>query len=197
MKVIHSENVAVLDYPFHQKLQEDLLPLIRNHHFQDVGHTNVKAKHTEWDWQQNHSQVIKFKAWILNEVRKEFGKFACIGEKEDKLEVVNFWANIYNKGDYAVPHMHLPCYVSFAYFLKSKWYHPSLVFSHHGESVRPKDGRIVIFPSWVYHHVRKHRFAEQRITLSGNVAILKDWENPDPYLLKNGLTGPRGAYGPL
>ncbi len=182
MKVIHCENVVVCDYPFHQKLQEDLLPLIKYHHFVDIGHTNVRAQHTEWDWQKNHTQVIKFKGWILNEVKTHFPNFSMLNEKNSEIRINNFWGNIYNKGDYAKSHNHLPCYVSFAYFLKTKWYHSSLVFSDKGEKVRPQDGRIVIFPSFLRHHVEKHRFADQRITLSGNVVILKDWDNPDPHL---------------
>ena len=38
------------------------------------------------------------------------------------MRLVNFWANIYNKGDYTKTHMHMPFYFSFVYFLKSKCY---------------------------------------------------------------------------
>ena len=177
MKVNHITPINILDYPYHQKLKDDLLPLLKYHHFKDLGHTNVKATHTEWDWQKDHTQVKKIKLWVLNEAKKN-SHHAAIDEKQaSELRVVNFWANVYNKGDYANMHTHIPSYISFSYFLKSKWYYPSLVFTDSMKKVRPKEGRVVIFPSYLRHHVSKHKFTPQRITLSGNIAIVKQWSN--------------------
>ena len=88
-----------------------------------------------------------------------------------RIQCLNFWANVYEKGDYAESHDHKPHDFSFAYFLKSKWYDSPLVFTESGKRIRPKEGKYVIFPSYLLHHVPKNRYNHQRITLSGNLLI--------------------------
>ena len=58
-----------------------------------------------------------------------------------------------------------------AYFVKSKWYYPPLVFTDSGKRIRPKEGTFVAFPAYLMHHVPKHRYNDTRITLSGNLTI--------------------------
>ena len=89
----------------------------------------------------------------------------------DFNDVVGNWANIYYKGDYTISHNHQDFTMgfSFAYFLKSEWYHPPFVFTNSGKKIKSKEGTYVIFPNHVNHHVPKNRFKETRITLSGNI----------------------------
>ena len=47
----------------------------------------------------------------------------------------------------------------------------ALVFSDSGKRIRPKEGKYVIFPGYLKHHVPKHRYTDTRITLSGNFTI--------------------------
>ena len=79
--------------------------------------------------------------------------------------------HLYYKGDYAIPHCHRPNDFSFAYFVKAKWYDSPLIFVDSGKRIRPKEGRYVIFPAYLKHHVPKHRYNDTRITLSGNLTI--------------------------
>ena len=60
---------------------------------------------------------------------------------------------------------------SFAYFVKAKWYHAPFILSDSGKMIRPKEGKYVIFPSYLMHHVPKHRYNDTRITLSGNCSV--------------------------
>ena len=83
----------------------------------------------------------------------------------------DFWVNVYSKGEYAVPHAHEPALYSFAYFLNSKWYDSPLIFSDSGKKIRPKEGKFVVFPSYLKHHVPKHRYDHNRITISGNFTV--------------------------
>ena len=39
------------------------------------------------------------------------------------------------------------------------------------EKIRPKEGRYLIFPAHLKHHVPKHRYKDTRITLSGNFSV--------------------------
>jgi uncharacterized protein (TIGR02466 family) len=40
-----------------------------------------------------------------------------------------------------------------------------------GERVRPKSGRMVMFPSWVMHQVRPYRGTAERISIAFNLTV--------------------------
>ncbi len=57
-------------------------------------------------------------------------------------------------------------------------YAPLLAFAGPGglsvgatETIRPKAGRIVIFPAWLYHQVRPYRGGGQRISIAFNLSL--------------------------
>jgi Rps23 Pro-64 3,4-dihydroxylase Tpa1-like proline 4-hydroxylase len=168
----HLFPVCIGDYPFAKDLKEELSPMLENYPDKQDRKTNVKATMTEWDIKS--PQINKFKVYILNELNKFLGtKTANAFKVRYQLRYINCWANIYNKGDYTIKHDHFPCYWSFVYFLETKWYHSSLKFSDSGKGIRPKEGRFVFFPGYVWHHVNEHKFKEQRITLSGNLDMVE------------------------
>ena len=183
MKVNHHAQIVVNDYPYATQLNELVSPLLENYSG-GVGSTNVKATHTEWDWEPNkqiypeaNAEINKLKVYLINEVYTYFMTYLYGKPQSSKykntVKIPHFWGNIYEKGDYAQVHHHDSMWTrfSFAYFVKSKWYHSPFVFTDNKKRIRPKEGRYVIFPSYVRHHVPKHRFNEQRITLSGNMCI--------------------------
>ncbi len=189
IKVQQITNVWEGMYPFHQKLRDELIPILNNYSDQQDNRTNVKATHTEWDFQADNLYVKKLKKYILNEI-DTYCPLSTILDKENiNLCVHEMWGNIYNKGDHTVNHHHLPHNYSFLYFLKAKWYHPSLVFRpssldrrYHKldpiilpTKIRPREGKFLIFPSYLRHEVPIHRFKEQRITLSGNIRLADPW----------------------
>ena len=106
------------------------------------------------------------------EVERYFKPGSMSGGGRKRLKVDNFWANVYKKGDYATSHSHKPHDFSFAYFVKAKWYDSPLVFTDSGKRIRPKEGRFVCFPAYLKHHVPKHRYRDERITLSGNISTI-------------------------
>ena len=173
MEVISVKHKAVIikgEYQFADKVKREVLSLLRTAN--NIGHTNVKAFHTEWDWEPDNITFRNLKSYIREEVEKEFQPGASQGSRIP-IRVGSFWANVYYKGDYAQPHDHKPSDFSFAYFVKSKWYYPPLVFPDSGKRIRPKEGTFVAFPGYLTHHVPKHRYNNTRITLSGNLSIDK------------------------
>ena len=172
MEVISVKHKAVIikgEYQFADKVKREVLSLLRTAN--NIGHTNVKAFHTEWDWEPDNITFRNLKSYIREEVEKEFQPGATQGDKKIPIRVGAFWANVYYKGDYAQPHDHKPSDFSFAYFVKAKWYYPPLVFPDSGKRIRPKEGTFVIFPSYLKHRVPRHRYNDTRITLSGNLDI--------------------------
>ena len=173
---VKSDNFVIRgEYPFHKQLKEELLPLLKNYPDQQNRSTNVQATMTEYKWDPKSDRLKRLKECIIaeaysHEICQDL-KITC----SFKLEVDEFWANIYNKGDYTNVHNHLgfESGFGFVYFLKTKWYHPSLVFSESGKKMKSKEGTYIIFPKNLMHHVPKNRFDETRITLSGNLIIKK------------------------
>tara|TARA_B100000287_G_C20366985_1_gene676203 strand:+ start:189 stop:722 length:534 start_codon:yes stop_codon:yes gene_type:complete len=170
MKVIHNAEVIVGDYQFADSLKKEVLSLLKT--AQTIGHTNVKASlHTAFDWEPDNLQFRNLRAYIREQIEKVFKPGATADGCRAHLNSVDFWGNVYEKGDYAKSHCHKPHDYSFAYFVQSKWYYSPLVFTYSGKKIRPKEGRYVIFPSFLKHHVPEHRYKGKRITLSGNYRV--------------------------
>ena len=173
MEVKHNAQVLVGEYPFADKVQNEVFSLLRRGVAaipQD--NSNVKATlHSGWDWEPDNITFRNLKGFIREEIERYFKPGAMSDGGRDPLKIGNFWVNVYEKGDYARSHCHKPHDFRFAYFVKSKWYYPPLVFSDSGKLVRPQEGRFVAFPAYLKHHVPKHRYNDTRITLSGNLTI--------------------------
>ena len=177
MKVKHYADILVGDYQFADKVKSEVLAALKGCNPVPTDHSNVKASlHTEWDWEPNNITFRNLKAFIREEIERFYQPGAMSDKTRASVQCVNFWANVYEKGDYAQSHEHKPFDFSFAYFVKAKWYHAPLVFTDSGKRIRPKEGTFVAFPAYLMHHVPKHRYNDTRITLSGNLTIKRSLE---------------------
>ena len=179
MNLVSVKNNALIlvgNYQFADKVKSEVLSLLKVCNTIPQNNSNVKASiHTEWDWEPDNITFRNLKEYIREEIEKHYKPGAMSGGGRNLLKCGNFWANVYKKGDYAQSHSHKPNDFSFAYFVKSKWYHPSLVFTDSGKRIRPKEGTFVAFPAFLKHHVPKHRYNDTRITLSGNLELIKKY----------------------
>ena len=172
MKVKHYAKILVGEYQFSDKVKEQVLSCLKTCNPIPPNNSNVKASiHTEWDWEPDNITFRNLKSFIREEIEKHFRPGAMSTGSRKWIYCKSLWGNVYEKGDYAQSHCHKPFDFSFAYFVKSKWYYPPLVLTESGKRIRPKEGRYVIFPSYLMHHVPKHRYKDTRITLSGNLVI--------------------------
>ena len=175
MKVIsvkHKADIIKGEYQFADKVKSEVLSLLKVCNPIPQDNSNVKASiHTEWDWKLDNITFRNLKAYIREEIEKYYKPGGTSSGTREYLIDKNFWANVYEKGDYAQSHCHKPYDFSFAYFVKSNWYDSPLVFSDSGKRIRPKEGTFVAFPAYLMHHVPQHRYNDTRITLSGNFTI--------------------------
>ena len=172
ISVKHNADVIKGEYLFADKVKSEVLRLLKVCNTIPHNSSNVKAStHTEWNWESENITFKNLKEYIREEIEKHYKPGAMSGGGRNPLKCGNFWANVYKKGDYAQPHCHKPNDYSFAYFVKSKWYDSPLVFTDIGKRIRPKEGTFVAFPSYLMHHVPKHRYNDTRITLSGNLVV--------------------------
>tara|TARA_R100000008_G_C3496803_1_gene121580 strand:+ start:70 stop:624 length:555 start_codon:yes stop_codon:yes gene_type:complete len=170
--VKHSAGIILDDYQFADKVKEQVLLSLRFSHPVPQDHSNVKASHhTDWDWEPNNSTFRNLKSYIKEKIDQTFNPGSTSDGGRCLIYCSTFWANVYEKGDYARPHCHKPAHYSFAYFVKAKRHHAPLIFTDSGKRIRPKEGMFVAFPAYLKHHVPKHRYSDTRITLSGNFEI--------------------------
>jgi uncharacterized protein (TIGR02466 family) len=109
----------------------------------------------------------------------------------NKQRVVAMWAIINKKNSYNVKHNHQNCYLSSAYYIKKPensgditFYDPKEVktyrfpeverntsYSAESITVKPKEGDLLIFPSYLYHDVGVNLSDEERVVVSFNIDI--------------------------
>ena len=168
VKITADHKIFVLDnYQRQNLLLEDLGDYFENYQDCQNRETNVKATMPEWRLDIPSQEYIELKNTILS-VAKNLNLYW-----NSPFEIDTIWANIYRKGDFTQSHDHEPQRYSFVYFLKSKPNFSPLVFENKGlrkkKTIKPIEGRIVIFPGFIKHSVPRHNHDETRITLSGNL----------------------------
>ena len=163
--------ILILDYPNHKELKEEILPVLKNYKDVQNKETNVKATMTEWHI--SSLQIEYLKMFTLSHANKFLWH-------NPNCQFLDFWANIYRKGEYAIWHDHVPDHLAMVYFLKSKRYYSPLCFQSFGFNKRifPKEGRLVIFPAHLKHNVPEHKYNGTRITLAGNIVATKYGNRP-------------------
>ena len=168
------ENLHVLieHHPYAKSLNKKLLETSKEYHFsrdffnEDGGPSNVRALQTLGIVK---SEVLSM--WILSLIRNE--PFLRIPQK---ISMEQMWMVKYNKGDFTQWHHHKPAFMSFVYFVKTPRGSSPLVFTTSGKRIKAEEGKVVIFPGSMKHHVPKNR-CDGRIVLAGNVVpgqLLKD-----------------------
>ena len=172
ISVKHKADIIKGEYQFADKVKSEVLSLLKVCNPISQNNSNVKASiHTEWDWEPDNITFRNLKNYIREEIEKIYHPGTMSDGDRQYLKYKNFWANVYKKGNYAQSHCHKPHDFSFAYFVKSKWYHSPLILTDSGKRIRPKEGTFVAFPAYLMHHVPQHRYNDTRITLSGNLEI--------------------------
>ena len=142
--------------------------------------TNLKCiMSSYWIW--NESKVFNS---LLGNIHKII--ISQYGEDTQTLEMINAWSAIYKEGNYSVSHNHRPNSFSFVYYLKSNGTTP-LIFEDCNFRINPLDDLLLIFPSYLNHHVPKHIGQEDRICIAGNLDC-KSTEDNKQYKFANSQT---------
>jgi hypothetical protein len=89
----------------------------------------------------------------------------------NELMLNSLWAQYYPKGAFQSSHSHLPCHWSFVFFVNCPKGSSPLVFGEEDVSIDPEPSKLLIFPSWVRHHVPFNE-GENRSIVAGNFFYL-------------------------
>ena len=161
-------SIIIENYPFHKSLNDRIikdsenLAWTRDIYNTDGGLTNVRALQTfKIDSSKN---VKRVEDWAISLIRQSmYGN-----NSGTKFVSIDTWMTNYSKDDFTVSHQHNPSTYAFDYFLKCPKGSSPLVFTTSGKKIKAEEGKIVIFPGNVLHHVPKNK-CEGRMTLAGNI----------------------------
>lgn len=137
--------------------------------------TNVKADMT--DWNMTSQPLFKQITDRVEDVVQEW--YWTRAGVQLLTNVSACWGAVYRKGDFAVPHSHLPDSYSFVYYPKVEAGCSPLMFK--GYTYEPKEGYGIIFPSYLDHMVQPETLDSIRVVVAGNLEA-KAYRDPHPAL---------------
>jgi len=168
VKIKTESNIFIGQYPRHYELKSEIALKLEEYDDVQNRQSNVIATVTEWNI--SSFEISNLKDYIIDILNLQY---PFVKQKNRKFYFPEFWGNIYRKGDYTIKHDHLFSCFSIVYFLKSKPNYSPLIFSQSRTKIKPTEGRLIIFPSYIQHEVPVHTSNDTRITLSGNIEIIK------------------------
>ena len=151
--------------------------------------SNINGWHSE-NFNLKDEEVVFFINTISIKIKKAMEDMGW-DLKKNKIEIPNIWSIINKRGSSNAMHIHSNSYISAAYYVKAPekcgdivFYDPrqsrlirkpkiSKLNSLNGEEVniKPTDGLLVLFPSYLYHSVNENLSNEERIVISFNVDL--------------------------
>ena len=154
-----------------------------------INKSNVKGWHSQ-DFDLNNNETQKFIAFILPAIEQVMTDMNW--EKQKQISKINnMWAIVNTGGSGNLRHQHGNSTLSGAYYVRAPinsgdivFYdpRPAPVYSHPNvtepnllnaqvNGISPKEGALVLFPSYLDHSVNENKSSEERIVISFNIKI--------------------------
>jgi len=162
--------INTLMFPHHDENVKNWTADIKNRGDSMGRKTNLKCDMTKFDdllHDKNYNILKDFILWSSNMLQ-------AFNPEAHYLEMSDLWGAVYNQGDEAIAHHHLPAVISFVYYLKADPILSSpLLFPtvNNGFMIRPTSGLIVMFPGYLEHYVPPQQQENERIVLAGNLTL--------------------------
>tara|TARA_B100000287_G_scaffold375839_1_gene376590 strand:+ start:64 stop:591 length:528 start_codon:yes stop_codon:yes gene_type:complete len=160
--MILKEKLEVLVYrhPYFESLNQKLMSEFKLLTYSNSYKTNVKAIMSEWDIEFPSLHLLN--QWVVSLISNSIPGYGYT------YTVLDRWVSWYKKGDYTIKHRHVPAPFSYVYFVKTPRGSSPLIFTHSRKRIKAEEGKLIIFPGCVEHHVPKNR-CDDRIVVAGNV----------------------------
>ncbi len=154
-----------------------------------INKSNIKGWHSK-DFNLNENEPQKFITFILPAIEQVMIDMNWEKQKQT-AKINNMWAIINTGGAANLRHQHGNSSISGAYYVRAPknsgdivFYdpRPAPVYSHPNvtnpnflnaqvNAVNPKEGALVLFPSFLDHSVNENRSNNERIVISFNIKI--------------------------
>tara|TARA_B100000287_G_scaffold259429_1_gene244026 strand:- start:210 stop:725 length:516 start_codon:yes stop_codon:yes gene_type:complete len=167
MKVHEVAKIHTEFYPFAEKLNPILHEIIiKRSYREDMG-----AIMTDW----NIFDIPEFQKIgdFATNIIRGWSRDIYTPARKHGLRLNNLWGQWYRKGDYQVSHAHQPNQWSFVYYVNVPKGSSPLVFTESRKKIYPREGMILIWPSWIRHEVPPNK-CEGRSIIAGNYYYLNE-----------------------
>ncbi len=154
-----------------------------------ISKSNVKGWHSK-DFNLNEKEPQSFISFILPVIEQVMNDMNWEKEKQT-AKINNMWAIINTGGSANLRHQHGNSTISGAYYVRAPinsgdivFYdpRPAPVYSHPNivnpnllnaqvNGINPKEGALILFPSYLDHSVNENQSDEERIVISFNIKI--------------------------
>ncbi len=184
--------VWTLQLDDYQSINEQMYKFIkitRSNDQQGISKSNIKGWHSkDFDMQENEPKnFIKF---ILPAIEQVITDMNWEKQKQS-ININNMWAIINTGGAANHRHQHSNCTISGAYYVRAPQNSGDIVFydprpapvytypkavnpnllNAQVNGISPKEGALVLFPSYLDHSVNENLSNEERIVISFNITI--------------------------
>tara|TARA_Y100001960_G_scaffold323811_1_gene402891 strand:- start:1233 stop:1832 length:600 start_codon:yes stop_codon:yes gene_type:complete len=152
--------------------------------------SNIKGWHSE-DFNLKNEDVVFFINSISESLNKTFTDMGWDLEK-NKVKITSMWSIINKKDASNSRHIHSNNYISAAYYVKASENSGDIIFydpvderiirnpkikdpnklNSNVFSIEPKEGLLVLFPSYLHHSVDINTSNEERIVISFNIDLI-------------------------
>tara|TARA_B100000287_G_C20295311_1_gene647593 strand:- start:115 stop:630 length:516 start_codon:yes stop_codon:yes gene_type:complete len=167
MQIKEKHNVIIEKHPLYKSLNQKL-----NQDFLDADFlentVSVSGKHSAYN--TSSETIDKIFSWVITLIKQQGVEYISYCEHYYKQS----WFVEYGMGDVSHPHVHIPRTFSFVYFVKCPKGSSPLVFTTTGKKVKAEEGKVVIFPANLYHHVPPNR-CKERLALAGNIDCVEKY----------------------
>ena len=176
----------------HKNINEKMYEFIKSNQKKDnigISKSNVKGWHSK-DFDLNEKIPQSFISFILPAIEQVMVDMNWDKQKQI-AKINNMWAIINTGGSANLRHQHGNSTISGAYYVRAPrdsgdiiFYdpRPAPVYSHPNvvnpnilnaqvNGITPKEGALVLFPSYLDHSVNENQSKEERIVISFNIRI--------------------------
>ncbi len=173
-------------------INEQMYDFIKNKQIDDqkgINKSNIKGWHSK-DFNLNEKEPRSFIRFISSSIEQVMIDMNWEREKQ-KIKISNMWAIINTGGSTNVRHQHGNSAISGAYYVRAPkdcgdivFYdpRPAPVYSYpkaigsnllnaQVNGISPREGALVLFPSYVDHSVNENLSNEERMVISFNITI--------------------------
>lgn len=170
---IQSKNfINIVESKFSIEFHNYLIKLIENNLCNSWNSDGPQR--TEWDFfcTQNSNKCIEFRQWLFAQLTNSLPieRLSGIPPEEynfflKKIQLTKCWGVVYNKGQWATEHNHMPFTHSFVYYLRTPENSSPIVMENNTFFVKEND--CIFFPSHINHSVPPNQ-CDGRYVIAGN-----------------------------
>ena len=184
--------IWTIQFENYKIVNEEMYQFIKNQQSNDqkgINKSNVKGWHSK-DFELNDDEPQKFIKFISKSIEQVMTDMKWEKNKQS-VKINNMWAIINTGGSANLRHQHGNSTISGAYYVRAPkdsgdivFYdpRPAPIYSHPNvespnllnaqvNSITPKEGALVLFPSYLDHSVNENLSNEERIVISFNIKI--------------------------